>query len=175
MTKTLIRSLILGSIAAAAISGAAFAQASSTQATTASGTIFQPIVLAKTSDLAFGTIVRPTTGSGTVTVSQTDGTRALTGSLATVGAGNTRAVYGVTGEGGQAYSVTVPATMTMTRSGGTETLTVTLTPTATTGTLSGTLGTTGTAALGVGGVITVASTTLSGAYTGTFNTVVAYN
>lgn len=175
MTKTMIRSLILGAVAATAISGAAFAQASSTQSTTASGTIFQPIVLSKTSDLAFGTIVRPTTGSGTVTIATADGARTSTGSVALLTSTTSRAVYGVTGEGGQSFSVTVPATMNMTRSGGSEVLAVTLTNTGTTGTLSGALGASGTATVGVGGAITVANTTVSGAYTGTFNVVVAYN
>src|SRR5262249_23710157 len=120
MMKTLIRSLILGSAAAAAVGGAAFAQSSATQATTASGTIFQPIVLAKNTDLSFGTIVRPSTGNGTVTVAAADGARTLSGSgaLLTSGTAAARATYTVTGEGGQAYSVTVPANMTMTRSGG---------------------------------------------------------
>jgi hypothetical protein len=63
----------------------------------------------------------------------------------------------------------------MTRSGGSETLAVTLTPSGTSGTLSGSAGSAGSATFTVGGAFTVASTTVLGNYTGSFNTTVAYN
>lgn len=177
-----VRNLILGVVGAAlatSVAGSAFAQASAQQTTTATGTIFQPIQLAKDSDLSFGTVVRPAAGTGTVTISQTDGTRSLSGAGALLTTGPNapagRAAFTVTGEGGQTFSITVPANFNMTRTGGAETIQVTLTPTATTGLLSSTLGNTGTATFGVGGSIPVADTTHSGAYTGTFNVIVAYN
>lgn len=172
---TAIRSLTLGVLSALAIAGAACAQASSTQATTSTGTILVPIVLTKSADLAFGSIVRPTSGSGVLTVAAGSVSRTTTAGAILTGSTFSRATYGIAGEGGQAYSITVPATMNMTRVSGTETLTVTLTSTATSGTLSGTLGTAGTGSFFVGGAFPIASTTVSGAYTGTFNAVVAYN
>lgn len=179
------RHILMGALSAAAVAGfaaSAHAQASASQSTTASVTIFRPILLTKDSDLSFGTIVRPLAGSGTVVISQTDGSRSLTGSgaLLNTGAPNTqaapgRATYTVSGEGGQTFVITVPPTFNMTRAGGSETIQVDLTPTATTGTLSNALGQAGTATFGVGGQILVESTTPSGAYSGTFTTTVAYN
>jgi hypothetical protein len=176
-----VRHLILGALGVglAALAGPACAQNSAQQTTSATTTLFQPIQLAKNSDLSFGTVVRPATGSGTVTIAAATGTRTLTGSGALLATGPnavaSRATYTVTGEGGQTYSITVPASFNMTRSTGGQTIAVTLTPTATTGLLSSTLGLAGTATFGVGGSIPVADTTVSGAYSGTFNVVVAYN
>ncbi len=175
----LLRTLLIGA-AIASVGTAALAQASSTVATPASGTIFQPIVLTKTTDLSFGTVVRPATGSGVVTIAANDGARTLTGSGALITgpgfqAAAGRATYGVVGEGGQTFSINVPANFNMIRSGGAETLTVTLTPTATTGTLSSTLGTQGTASLGVGGSIPISNTTATGQYLGSFSVTVQYN
>ena len=176
----LLRTLLIGAALATTVSTAALAQASSTAATPTSGTIFQPIVLTKTTDLSFGTVVRPATGSGVVTIAASDGARTLTGSGALITgpgfqAASGRATYGVVGEGGQAFSINVPANFNMTRTGGAETIQVTLTPTATTGTLSSTLGTQGTASLGVGGSIPVSNTTATGQYLGSFSVTVQYN
>jgi hypothetical protein len=177
--NTTIRTLLLGAVAAAAMGGSAYAQASASQATTSTGTIFQPILLAKNSDLSFGTVVRPISGTGTVTIAASDGQRALTGAGALLNTGPNaaagRAAYTVTGEGGQTFSITVPANFNMVRTGGSDTIQVSLTPTATTGLLSGALGATGTTNFGVGGSIPISNTTASGAYTGTFNVIVAYN
>jgi hypothetical protein len=177
----MVRNILTGALALVATSvlaTGACAQASSSQTTTATSTIFQPIVLAKNTDLSFGTVVRPASGNGTVTVAASDGARSLTGSGALISGGPNaaagRATYTVTGEGGQTYSISVPANMNM-AGPASSTLVVTLTPTATSGTLSGVLGATGTQTFGVGGAIPIANTTTSGAYTGTFAVTVAYN
>ncbi|HEY8617233.1 DUF4402 domain-containing protein [Phenylobacterium sp.] len=169
-----------GAVAVLALAPAAWAQASANQNTTSTATIFQPIQLAKNTDLSFGTIVRPISGSGTVAVSATDGQRTPTGGVALLNTGPNaaagRATYTVTGEGGQSFNINIPANFSMTRTGGSETILVTLAMSVTNPqTLSGTLGTTGNLTFGVGGSIPVANTTQSGAYTGTFNVVVAYN
>ncbi len=167
----------LAVLAVSALAAPALAQSSATQSTTASVKIVQPITLTKDSDLAFGTVVRPTTGSSTVTISNASDTPALSGggdaALAT--STTSRAAFTVGGEGGQTFSITVPASVTMTRSGGSETLNVTLTKSAPSGSLSGTMGSAGTATFNVGGALTVASTAASGNYSGSFNTTVAYN
>jgi hypothetical protein len=164
--------LALAVAAVSAIAAPAMAQSSATQSTTASATIVQPITLAKDSDLAFGTVVKPTSGTNTITIDETAGTRTKSGggdaALAT--STTSRAAFTVGGESGQTFSITVPSTATMTRSGGSETLTVNLVKTGTSGTLSG-----GAATFGVGGNFDVASTTVSGAYSGAFNVTVAYN
>lgn len=154
----------------------ALAQSSANVSTTGSARIVQPIAITKNSDLAFGTVVRPTSGSNTVTVDQTNGTRAISGGgdgvlvTSTV----TRATYTVDGEGGQTFSISVPATFSMTGSTS-GTITVNLTPTATSGTLSGAVGAAGTATFGVGGDFSLASTQATGQYTGSFTATVAYN
>lgn len=167
----------LAAAAVSAVAAPALAQTSATQSTTATAKIVQPITLTKNSDLAFGTVVKPTSGTNTITINETSGTRTSGGggdaALAT--STTSRAAFSVGGEGGQAFSITVPSTATMTRSGGSETLTVNLTPTGTSGSLSGSLGSAGTATFGVGGNFDVGATTVSGSYSGSFNTTVAYN
>jgi hypothetical protein len=180
---TNIRNLTLGltgAVLAAVTATGAHAQATSSQTTTSTATIFQPINLAKNTDLSFGTIVRPVSGSGTVLISNTDGQRTMTGAVALLANGPnaaaSRATYTVTGEGGQSFNVNIPTSFNMTRTGGSEQILVTLNMSVTNPQLlSGTLGNTGNLTFGVGGSIPVANTTASGAYTGTFNVVVAYN
>jgi hypothetical protein len=163
--------------AVSAIAAPAMAQSSATQSTTASATIVQPITLTKNSDLAFGTVVKPTSGTNTITIDETTGGRTKTGAgdAALATSSPTRAAFSVGGEGGQTFSITVPSTATMTRSGGSETLTANLVKTAATGTISGSIGSAGTATFGVGGNYDVSSTTVSGAYSGSFNTTFDYN
>ena len=160
-----------------AIAAPAMAQTSATQSTTSSATVIAPISLAKNSDLAFGTVVKPTSGSNSVLVNAGSGSRTLTGAgdAALVTSTTSRAAYTVSGEGGQTFSITAPASFDMTRSGGSEVLTVTVTKTGTSGTLSGSIGSAGTASVGVGGSFGVSSSTVSGAYSGTFDVTTAYN
>ncbi len=175
----LFRTLLIASLAACGASSVAHAQASASVSATGSVTIFRPITLAKNTDLSFGTLVRPGSGSGTVVIAQADGARTFTGTVALLSTGPNaaagRATYTVNGEGGQTFSITVPANFTMTRTGGAETIVVTLAATSPTGTLNNALGAAGSATFGVGGTMPVTSTTATGAYTGTFSTTVAYN
>ncbi|MCR5878720.1 DUF4402 domain-containing protein [Phenylobacterium sp. J367] len=169
-----------GALALSAAATGALAQASSTQTTTSTATIFQPIQLAKNSDLSFGTVVRPISGSGTVSIASSDGQRTSTGGVALLTNGPNatagRATYTVTGEGGQTFNINIPANFSMTRTGGSETILVTLALSVTNPqTLSSSLGNTGNLNFGVGGSIPVANNTQSGAYSGTFNVVVSYN
>lgn len=157
---------------------AAFAQNSSTVTTTTATTkIIQPIVLTRTAHLRFASVVKPTSGTNTVTITGASDTVAISGAGngALTGSGAGRAAYSVAGEGAQTFAITVPSTMTMTRVGGAQTLTVNLTPSAATGALDGTLGTVGAAVFQVGGNFDVADTTTSGDYTGLFNVTVSYN
>ena len=155
-----------------AMSGSAFAQSSASVTTSGSATIIQPITLTPGTGLAFGTIVRPGTGSGTVTINETTGARTVANGVVALASTATRAAYTVAGEGGSTFAITVPATFNLT---GPSTIPVTLTPTATTGTLSNALGAAGTAAFGVGGNFSIASTTATGVYSGTYAVTVAYN
>lgn len=167
---------------AAALGSTAHAQASASAQTNSTVTVFRPITLTKNTDLSFGTVVRPLTGSGTVAINKDDGTRTLNGSGALLNTGNPssqasagRATYTVNGEGGQTFSITVPSTFDMTRTNGSETIQVVLVPSATTGQLSNALGQAGTATFGVGGSIVIDTSSAGGAYSGSFTTTVAYN
>ncbi len=141
----------------------------------ATASVFRGIAIAKSTDLAFGKIVRPSSGSGTVSLSAA-GTISVsgTGTAALASPAPTVAAFSVTGEGGQAVTVTVPSSFAMTS--GANSLTVT---TAASGsgvqTLSGTIGGAGSLAVNVGGSFPLTSVTATGLYSGTFTVSVAYN
>jgi hypothetical protein len=167
-------------IGASALAAAHAAQAQSPASATATGaaTVIQPIALVKNTDLAFGSLVRPSLGSNTVTIDPTSGARTISGTGdASLAANQTvsRATYSVAGEGGSTFSVTVPSSFTMTRSGGSETLPVSLNATALAGALSGSIGSTGSANFSIGGSLPLSSTTVAGDYVGTFDVTVGYN
>jgi hypothetical protein len=138
--------------------------------------VFRPIAVSVQSPLAFGRIVRPSSGSGTVAIAAATGARTVTGTGA-VGFGSpapSRATYSVTGEGGQAFSLSFPATFQMAGPG--TPLTVNLTSTASgPQVLSAAAGSAGTFAFGMGGSFAISSTTVSGAYQGTYSVTVQYN
>jgi hypothetical protein len=172
MQKTNI--YILATALAVTYAGAASAQSSSVT-TNGTTTILRPVTITKTADLAFARVVKPTTGSGTVTLTASSDTVGVTGT-GTLAAGTaSRAKYTINGEGGQVVAVTVPASFDMS-DGSSHTLTVTLSSDLSGGTvtLDQTIGTAGAAALNVGGSFPVSSTTTPAAYTGTFDVSVAY-
>lgn len=160
------------------LAGAASAQTSANTSASASLGVVQPISIAKTSDLSFGTIVRPATGNGTVSVDAATGGRTLTGGVSAIGGGPvttvSRAVFTVSGEGGYNFNVTIPASINITRNGNQDPIQVTLVSTTGSGTLSNAFGTTGTATVGVGGSLPISNGTPSGSYSGSFTITVAY-
>jgi len=175
MAKPRIAILAAGLLLAAA---PCLAQDNSSIAVGATGVIFQPIVLTKDTDLNFGTVVRPQSGSGSVAIDAATGQRTLSGQGAVLNTGPaaSRAAFTVGGEGGQTFTISAPATLTLTRSGGSETVVATLTPSATSGVLSGSLGgAAGSSSFGVGGQLPIADTLTAGAYAGSFTVTVAYN
>lgn len=173
--------ILAAAILAGGASAPVLAQLSDAESTSSSVRIIQGIALTKVNNLAFGTIVRPSSGSNTVTIAVGSDTPALGGGgdavLLSSGA-KTRASYTATGEGNQSVSITVPATVTMNGSVS-GSIVVTLTPEATSDTLSGALGTTGgfsgDGTLYVGGAFSISNTTVSGDYSGSFSTTLAYN
>lgn len=171
-----ILKIAAGGAALAALATPVSAQNAASATASASTTILQPLTISKTADLNFGTIVKPTaTGTSTITVSST-GSRTITGSNAVAAntAGVSSAAFLVRGEGGQQFGITVPASFKMTS--GTSTLTVTTSnPVGATGVLSGSVGSQGTLALGIGGTLKITKATVSGAYSGTFKVTVVYD
>lgn len=169
---------VAAAVAMLGLAGVASAQTSAN--TTASGSlgVVQPIAIAKISDLSFGTVVRPASGNGTVTIDASTGARTITGGVSAIGGGPVtsvgRAAFTVSGEGGYNFTVSIPASFNITRNGNQDPIQVTLTSTTGSGTLSNSFGTTGTATVGVGGSLLLSNGTPSGAYTGSFTITVAY-
>ena len=145
---------------------------------TGSITVVRPLTVTKNLDLAFGTVVRPSTGSGTAIVS-TAGARTFTGGVVGLASGDApqAARFTVDGEGGQSVSVTIPASFSITNN--TDTLAVTtsndLTGSVAAQTLSNTMGNAGSLVMNVGGNVPITATTPTGLYTGTFTVSAAYN
>lgn len=172
--------ILTAAVLVAGVGAPAFAQASDSESTTGSVRIIQPIALTKVTDLAFGTIVRPASGSSVITMSTTSNTPTVDSGTAVIVAGGskTRASYTVTGEGGQTIAITVPASFIM-NDGGSNDITVNLVSEAATDTLTGSIGSTGNfsgdGTLYVGGNFTISNSTVSGNYSGSFSTTVAYN
>jgi hypothetical protein len=174
----MIKSLaVVAALLTVAVGAPAMAQSAST---TGSGsiTVIRPLTITKNADLKFGTVVRPATGSGTVTVSAA-GARSVAGGVVGLSSGDTpqAAQFTIDGEGGQSISVTVPGTFSI--ANGSDTLTVTtsnnLTGSAAAQTLSNALGAAGSLTFKVGGSVPVDSTSPTGVYTGAFTVSAAYN
>ncbi len=143
--------------------------ASSANAATASAdataTILQQITVTKTADLAFGTIVVGATG-GNVTVSNSGGAITCAAALACSGT-NGAAAFDVVGTVGEAVTVTVDPTVSLTS--GSNSMTATLNPS-----YSGTHTLVAADELVVGGTLAVAANQASGVYSGSFDVTVNY-
>jgi hypothetical protein len=174
--------LTKGALVALLLSGAsvpALAQVNTSTATGAgSVTIIRPITVTADKALLFGTLIRPATGSGDATVANAGGLTVTGGifSLASGGASQA-AEFTIKGEAGQAFTLNVADNFNLTH--GTDTLTVTTNQNIVDGTITPT-GAVGDVAdavtlVKVGGKITVASSTPSGLYSGTFAVTATYN
>lgn len=137
--------------------------------------VIRPINIAKTADLQFGRVTRPSTGTGSLVLTP-GGVASVTGSnvIRFPSPAPAPAAFTVTGEGGQAVTVSVPSTVTMTGSAGSVIAT-----TAATGNgsqvLSGALGSAGTLQVRVGGTIPLSGSTAIGTLSGTLVVTVQYN
>ncbi len=135
--------------------------------------IIRSLAMAKTSDLNFGAIIKPAVGGGTVSLDAVTGVRTVSGGTGVDTPLPTRAAFNVTGEGGQAISISVPASFQMT---GPQALTVTTTSSAgASPLLSASLGSQGSFSFGVGGSFPISNTMVSGAYAGMFTVTANYN
>jgi hypothetical protein len=164
MMKLRIAASLTAALAIALPASQASAQA------TASATIRKPLILARVSNLNFGTILLSGSGtfSSTVSVAQ-DGTLNCPAANFTCSGTTSAAVYNASGNRGP-ITVTADATATLTNALG-ETLTMTLSaPTTVTLTNSGSPGTN----FGVGASLPLTNDTKDGVYSGTFNVTVNY-
>lgn len=159
-------------LAAAIVAGVATpASAQLTNSATAdsSVSIIVPISITKSTDLLFGTVAKPLTGSGTVAINATSGARSVAGGVVGMTGTTGRATFAVTGDTNRTFAATIPANFTLSNGTPADNITVTLTsdvPTALTA---------GAATIGVGGSFSLASAQTVGAYTGSFAVSVAYN
>jgi hypothetical protein len=143
---------------------------------TVSASVFRLLKVTSSGALAFGSVSRPSTGSGSVSIAP--GATSLsvsgTGVRSVPGSTVSTPTFGITGEGGQAVTVTVPSTFDLIGSGGT--LTVSTNPDKSgTQTLSGALGSPGALTVKVGGSLPLTSSTGLGFYSGTLSVIVQYN
>lgn len=146
---------------------------SSSATASSSATIIKPIKIVKDLDLTFGTIAT-SSAAGTVTIAHdavANATAALGVALAPTTGTRQAAKFTISGENNVNYGVTMPATTTLTRDGGSETMTVTLSKNLKT--TANTLGASD-ATLYVGGVLAVAANQTSGLYNGEFAITVQY-
>jgi hypothetical protein len=151
--------------------------AQSTASAIATATIITPIHIDWVSDMNFGNLAVQTGTAGTIILTPAGTRTAYLGVTATAALGGTitAAAFNVTGQGSATYSISLPSTYTITRTGGTETMTVnTFTSSPAT---PGTLSAGGSQALTVGATLNVAAGQVAGVYTnGTgFDVTVNYN
>ncbi len=142
----------------------------------ASAAVYRALAISNTSDLAFGRVSAPTSGTGTVTLMPATGAVTVTGNgvKALSAPSSTAAAFTISGEGGQSVSVSVPSTFTM--SGPTGGFTVTTNSTISGAqVLSGMLGSGGSLPLNVGGSFNLSAATPAGNYSGSFAVTVQYN
>ena len=149
-----------------------YAQVTATATTTA--TIVTPVSVAKNTDMSFGNLAVQTSTGGTIVLAPA-GTRTRTSGVtlpATTGT-VTAASFTVTGNGTFTYAITLPTSVTITHSGGVQTMTATSFTSNPSGT--GALSS-GTQDITVGATLTVAAAQLEGVYTsGNFSVTVNYN
>lgn len=155
--------------------------AQATENTTAAAQIVTPIAISETSPLHFGTMA-VLAGTGGTCVLSTQGARTQTGgvNLSVQNPSASNAAYNVSGALNTAYSITLPASITVTESvSGSATMTIDhlLARPASAGAdaLSGTLSNSGTDSFSVGGTLNVSAGQSTGLYTGSFDVTVAYN
>lgn len=161
-----MRKILIG---AAVVSMLATAAAAETESTTSSTMIVEQSALTKQSELAFGTIVKPTTGDALVSISNT-GTRTVGAGAVGLPSTTSAATFLVTGLADSSVDVIVDDTVTM-NGPDDATLVVDLTDPGATATLDEL----GSATFGIGGSFTVSDDTTAGAYTGNFNVTVGYD
>lgn len=146
------------------------AQASATQSANINALIANPIVLAKTADLEFGSIT-PSTAATTVIIDPAGTVNAGSTAIGINGAPDA-AAFTVSGLALQTFAVTLPADGTVTLAGPGAPMAVdAFTSDAAAAISAGG----GPDAFGVGATLTVGADQTSGAYSGSFNVTVSYN
>ena len=140
-----MRTIIIA-VSVALIAAPALAQSQAQVPTQGSVQVLDPAQISAGAQLSVDPVARPESGSRT----------------ATAKAGS----YTLTGPGGQTYNLSVPSSVKLTRSGGTEEIELTLKPSSTSGTFGGSQDQVTARQVGVGGSAPVTSASKGGVYQG---------
>jgi hypothetical protein len=161
------------------------AQSAPTITSTASVQIIEAITLSETSALNFGTIVLNSTAGGTVVLNSNSNTRKYTGSLNSGGPKNqdaTNATFQVSGSSLTAYSITLPAVITVAHAStdtGISTMEITSMKARFNGkasdSIKSTIASDGTDSFTLGATLTVQENQILGRYLGEYIVTVDYN
>lgn len=164
--------LALCAVALAAFSGGALADSVSADVS-ASATLVRTLAIASTTGLSFGTLA-PSANAGTVVIAP-DGARSATGGVTLLSA-NVGSAGGVNlvGTASLAYTVTMPTSVTLTASGGSQTMTLSSLTTNLTGG-AGTLTNTGNGNFTIGGTLAVGANQAVASYAGIVPVTVNWN
>ena len=156
------------------LGSAVMANGQATAHASASATVVIPIAIEKTADMSFGNLsVDPTTG-GTVTI-EPSGSRSYGGgvTLPAISGDVTQALFTVRGSDLYSFNISLPSTVTLTRSSGSEVMIASAFTSNPSG--SGILNT-GTQQLAIGATLTVGAAQAPGTYVSSaFDVTVNYN
>lgn len=151
--------------AAMAAPGGAFAASATGNA---AADIAQPIAVTEAQQLNFGRVV-PSGTSGTVTIA-TDGSRSISGGVSTLGGTVQAGTFDVTGEGSAEYSVSLPASISLSDGSGNSMTVDSFNDNAgSPPSLSG-----GSDSFSVGAALSVGANQTPGSYSGTYTVTVNY-
>ena len=166
---------LLRTTAAFALAGAPFIGVSGTEAATGAGTgsatLLAPLSVVKTEDLDFGSLISSAT-AGTATVNASTDARTTAGGVIPAGGAPMAAHFTAAGRVGALALIALPASITVTRGGGSETMTIT--SLSSNGATLRVLPLTGIIDVAVGGTLNVAANQVAGAYSGTFTVNILY-
>lgn len=160
------------------------ATATSATAGTASGSaqaqVVRNLTMTSLSNMGFGRLTLPSSGTQQITLSPITQAISVSGSGSGVNVWSTpvptAAQFRISGEGGRAFSISLPTTVTLTGPAGSTPITVTPIASASGAqVLSGASGSAGTFDLWLGGSFPVSASTLVGAYSGSVVVTVQYN
>jgi len=140
-----------------------------TVSATSSATIVTPIAITNSSDLAFG-LLSPTAIAGTVNLTDVESTVRSSTNVTLLGTlPISSAKYTITGETGALYGINIPATISLTATGGTMIITTDQSLLTT-----GNIMTAGNNFLYVGGTLAVGASQAPGAYSASYDVTVTY-
>ena len=176
----LIIRIVAGLSAASALFISAIPASAATRNATAQTLVRQTTGIIKSRDLAFGNVIRGT-AAGTVTINAQTGVRTSTGGVLLIGTGFTSASFTGSGAGGVQVRISIaPTTITLTRSGGAQTMTINTLRVSAGGAAQQTmprnfnLPATGVQTFNIGGRLNVAANQVAGNYAGTFTVTMNY-